>query len=82
MRRFTGTEKAALALAGVLIIGGLCMVVHPMDMLIFHPDKAPYVGTVDTSQHVSKNMARYIGGGTVLMGAVIAALIIFSPRNN
>jgi hypothetical protein len=80
MRRFTGTEKAALALAAVLAIGGLFMIFHPLDMVV--PHGGYWRSGNSLPDHVSEKGARCVGGGVILMGGGIAALIFFGPRNS
>jgi len=82
MRRLNGTEKGGLALAGVLVIFGFCMIVHPIDMAVPHagwPRYAPGGGTSPT-EHVSKRKARYFGGAAVLLGAGFTAFVLYRPR--
>jgi len=56
------------------------MVFHPLDMFVPH---GGYWRAGDSSpDHVSEREAREIGGGVILMGGGIAALIIFGPRKN
>lgn len=82
MSRFNGTEKAGLVLAVVIIIVGFCMIVHPIAMYVFHPTGAPYVGSGDGApQHVSKETARFVGGGAILLGAGIAGIVLYRPRS-
>lgn len=65
----------------MIIIGGLLMIVHPIDMEVLHPSYRSYSrngGMV--SQHVSKEMARYIGGGAMLLGVAFASFVLFRSR--
>jgi len=79
MRRLTGTEKGGLVLAAVLVIGGFCMIIHPMELFVLHPPEYRSRG-LTWSEHISKQKAREIGGGAVLTGVVFASFVFYRPR--
>lgn len=81
MRHFTGTEKGELALAIVFVIGGLCIIVHPIEMTIFNGASGRYGGSgVVSIQHVSKEQARYGGGVAALLGMGFASFVLYRAR--
>jgi hypothetical protein len=81
MRRFTGTEKAGLAVASVIVIGGLLMIIHPIDMTVFSGGYGIYgTGGPVSLQHVSKEMSRYSGGAAVLLGLGFASFVLCRSR--
>jgi hypothetical protein len=82
VRRFSGIEKGGLVLAAALIIGGFCMVVHPMEMFVpasgGHGRYAPIGSTLP--ERVSQQKAREIGAGVILSSVAFAAFIFYRPR--
>jgi len=79
MRPLTGTEKGGLALAAVLVIGGFCMIAHPMEMFVLHPPEYRSPG-LTWAEHISKEKARGIGGGAILTGVLFASFVLYRPR--
>jgi len=69
-------------LAIFLIIGGFCMIVHPMEMFVLHPGHGRYTtGRSRPPEHVSKQGAREIGGGAIFFGVVFASFVLYrSPE--
>gem|GEM_PF-2312463 len=81
MRRITGTEKGGIALASVFIIGGLCMMFHPMEMFVLHPGHGRYNDRGSRPpEHVTKQGARAIGVGAILFGVGFASFVLYRPR--
>ena len=81
MSRLTGTQKGGLALASVFVIGGLLMIVHPIDMVVLHPASPRYTDGVGmASQHVTKETSREIGSGAMLLGVAFASFVLCRSR--
>jgi len=65
----------------VFVIGGLLMIVHPIDMAIFHPPgDGSYDGGNSFLEHVTKEMARYIGVRAILLGVGFASFVLCRSR--
>ena len=67
-------------MASIFIIGGILMIVHPLEMFIPHPDELYSRGGSPQAERVTKQKAREIGGGAILIGVVFASLVIYRPR--
>ena len=80
MRRFTGTEKGGIACASLFVIGGLLMIVHPIDMGVVRSGLGRYGTGSLPPEHVSKEMTREIGGAVVLAGVGFACFVLYRCR--
>lgn len=84
MRRLTTIEKGTLTLALVFVVIGVCMIVHPTEMFMFHPvgsNARNLLGPAPSLSHVSEQEVQLYGGIAVLMGIGIGWLALYRPRN-
>jgi hypothetical protein len=81
MRRLTGTEKGALALAVFLVVGGVGMMVYPTEGLIPHPNQGHRGVRNGYPQKVTKNESRVYGGVAVAFGLTIGWMALYRGKN-
>jgi hypothetical protein len=77
MRRFTGTEFGIFALAGIFIIVGSVMVIHPTEGVVFH-QAYRWVGS--SVEHVSKERTRAYGVLAILFGFGFVWMVFANRR--
>ncbi len=63
-----------LAFAGLFIIGGFAMVVHPSESVIFHQGRSSFSGSM---QHVSQGGMQIFGIVEIAMGMSIVGLVFY-----
>lgn len=75
MRRLNSTEKWALVLAGLMMLGGVAMTVFPSKDEVFHPASGRF-GIYSWTEDVSVERARVYGVLSAMLGIGIAWLAL------
>ena len=77
MRRLTGIELGILALAGLFIVVGAIMVIHPTEADVFHQ---AYNFARSSIEHVSREKSRIYGVLAMLIGAGMVWMVFYGRR--
>ena len=81
MKRLGAVEKGILLLAGVFIICGAYSVIHPTEMILFHPSGRRYRSPgPEIPELVTRGKARIYGILSIALGAGMGWLALYRPR--
>jgi hypothetical protein len=81
MKRLNVTKKGGLVLAGALLIWGLCLSIHPIELQANHPGMSfRNLGPDAPPQHLSKHKARVVGLVSIAFGLGLIWLVFYPER--
>ena len=80
--RLQATDKAALIIAALLIIGGIFALLAPQDFAFGRATNFPRARQETLVEHVTSSQSRIYGFAAVIAGAALSAYILWGPRTS
>ena len=80
MPRLQPTDKAALILAALLIIGGFFAMLAPQYFAFGRAKNFPRARQQTLAEHITASQSRIYGFGAVILGAALSAYVIWASR--